>query len=552
MNEAELQDFPEPAVKRPGGPRFSLIWLVPLLAALAALGLVVRTYLQTGPTIHITFDSAEGLETAKTEVRYKDVVIGRVGNITLSADHSHVVVTVQLVKSAAGLAVEDSRFWVVRPRIGIGGVSGIGTLISGAYIGVDVGSSQERREDFEGLDKPPAVTHDQKGRRYTLHTLDAGSIAIGSPVYFRRVAVGQVVDSTLDEDGRHVTVAIFVDAPYDRYVTANARFWNAGGVDLALSSAGLKVNTQSLATVLAGGIAFQPLDEDDPGAPAPENADFELFRDQGSALAPPDGPSIEALLVFRQSTRGLSVGTGVDFQGINIGSVKAIRPEYDTARKSFYTDIVLELFPERLGPAYKTLVELEPGPGDKSKRILQRFIEQGLHAQLRSGNLLTGQLYVALFFKPGAHGTPTGRRDGRIEIPTAAGNLEEIQTKIESLIDKLNAIPFEAIGNNLRDTLKTTEKLMRTLDQDLAPQARALLENAQHTIDSLDRNLASPDAPLQQDTRRTMEQVGRAAASLRALSDYLEQHPEALLRGKPATAEPAAGGGRAPEGETPK
>jgi paraquat-inducible protein B len=548
MNDADPHALPEPAIRRPGGVRFSLIWLVPLIAALVGLVLVVRTYLREGPTIHITFESAEGLETGKTEVRYKDVVIGKVEGITLSEDHSHVVVNVQLVKSARRLAVEDTTFWVVRPRVDIGGVSGIGTLLSGAYIGVDVGDSKEEKDDYKGLEKPPPVTHDQKGKRFILHTYDAGSINIGSPVYYRRVSVGRVVDSVLDDDGKRVTVEVFINSPYDRFVTSNSRFWNAGGVDLSLSSAGLKVNTQSLATVIAGGIAFQPLNEADPGTVAPEKTEFELFGEQGLALAPPDGPSIDALLVFRQSTRGLAGGTNVDFQGVNIGTVKSIEPEYDVTRKSFYTNVRLELFPERLGPAYKTLAGLEQGDGDVSKRILQGFIDQGLHAQLRSGNLITGQLYVALFFKSGPR-TPVVQRAGEyLEIPTAPGSLEEIQTKIESIVDKINAIPFDEIGTNLKETLKSANSLIKQLDHDIAPQAKKLLDEAGNTIKSLDDNLASPEAPLQQDTRRTMEQVGRAAASLRALSDYLEQHPESLIRGKPASGEPAADSGRKSSG----
>lgn len=551
MTDTDSRDLPEPVLRRPGGPRFSLIWLVPLIAALAGLGLVIRTYIESGPTIRITFETAEGLEAGKTEVRYKDVVIGKVGSIVLSEDHSHVVVTVRLVKTAAGLAVKDSRFWVVRPRIGVGGVSGIGTLLSGAYIGVDVGKSDDSRSQFDGLEKPPAVTHEQQGRRFTLHTTDAGSLVIGSPVYYRRVAVGRVVDSELDPDGRRVSVEIFVDAPFDRFVTTNSRFWNAGGIDFAFSSSGLKVNTQSLATVLAGGIAFQPLDDDALAKPAPEDAAFELFADQATALAPPDGPSMEVLLVFRQSTRGLASGANVDFQGIDIGTVKSIEPQYDTRRKSFYTNVVLKLFPERLGSAYRTLAGLQSGEGRTSKQIFERFLAQGLHGQLRSANLITGQLYVALFFKPGgAHADIARDADGRLEIPTAPGSLEEIQTKIENIVDKINAVPFDEIGSNLRDTLKTANSLLKQLDRDIAPQARAVLDEASRTIRSLDQNLAAPEAPLQRDARRTLEQVQRAAASLRALSDYLEQHPESLLRGKPASAEPAPDSGRRiPDGE---
>lgn len=534
-------DLPQPEIRRDGRKRLSLIWLVPLVAALVGLGLVVRTWLQTGTTITISFSTAEGLETGKTEVRYKDVVVGKVRDISLSDDDSKVLVIVGLTPDASRLAVSDSRFWVVRPRIGIGGVSGISTLLSGAYIGVDVGHATTSQRAFEGLEKPPAVTHDQQGRQFTLTTRDAGSITIGAPVYYRRVAVGQIVDAALDADGRQITLQVFIDAPYDRFVTRNTRFWNAGGVDLAVSSEGLKLNTQSLATVLAGGIAFQAPDPNNPGEAAPAEQRFELYSNIANALAPADGPAVDALLVFRQSTRGLGVGTPVDFSGIVIGEVKSIQPEYDSAKQSFYSNVMVELYLERLGPAYRTLAALDGNAATSRPplKVLQRLIGQGLHGQMRAGNLLTGQQYIALFFKPGARRAPVRLVDSAPEVPTAPGSLEEIQTQIESIVTKLDAIPFEALAQDLRSTLNNASALLRTLDQDVAPQAKQTLADAAAALRSLDQNLASPESPLQQDTRRTLEQLNRTAASLRTLAEYLEQHPEALLRGRPAEAEPA-------------
>lgn len=540
-------ELPVPEIRRDGRKRLSLIWLVPLIAALVGLGLVVRTWLNTGTTITISFETAEGLENGKTEVRYKDVVVGKVRSISLNGDDSGVLIGVALTPDAARLAVKDSRFWVVRPRIGIGGVSGISTLLSGAYIGVDVGRSTETQRAFEGLEKPPAVTHDQQGRQFTLTTNDASSITIGAPVYYRRVAVGQIVDSALDADGRQITVKVFVEAPYDRFVTRNSRFWNAGGVDLAVSSEGLRLNTQSLATVLAGGIAFQAPDPNNPGEPAPADQAFELFSKISDALAPVDGPSVDALLVFRQSTRGLSVGTPVDFSGVVIGEIKSMQPQYDSARQSFYTNVMIELFLERLGPAYKTLTALDDGSGRPPLKVLQRFINQGLHAQLRAGNLLTGQQYVALFFKPGAAKKVGSSQDSTPEIPTAPGSLEEIQTQIESIVTKFDKIPFEALAGDLRNTLNNASALLKTLDQEVAPQAKKTLADAGAAIQSLDQNLTSPDSPLQQDTRRTLEQLNRTAASLRTLTEYLEQHPEALLRGRPVEVEPQPPSGTTPD-----
>lgn len=530
--------LPAPEPRRDGRKRLALIWLVPLIAALAGLALVVRAWLQTGPTITITFDTAESLEDGATEVRYKDVVVGKVSSIQLRDDDSGVVVEVELTPDAKRIAVKDSRFWVVRPRIGIGGVSGINTLLSGAYIGVDVGTATESQRDFVGLEKPPAVTHDQKGRQFTLTTMDAGSVTIGAPVYYRRVAVGRIVDSALDEDGKRITVRVFIDAPYDRFVTSGVRFWNAGGVDLAVSSEGLKLNTQSLATVLAGGIAFQAIDERNPGEPAKEDSRFVLYDGMANALAPPDGPSVQALLVLRRSTRGLAAGTPVDFNGIVIGAIRSIEPQYDVRQQTFYSKVLVELFLERLGPAWTTLKDQHRGAEQPALAVLQMLIDQGLTAQLRAGNLLTGQQYVALFFKPGAKAKRVATLDAVPEIPTAAGSLEEIQTQIESIVTKLDKIPFAELGADLRTTVNSANTLLQTFDREIAPQAKQTLNNAAAAIRSLEQNLTSPEAPLQQDTRRVLEQLNRTAASFRVLADYLEKHPESLLRGRPAEAEP--------------
>ncbi len=535
-----MSALPAPEPRRDGRKRLSLIWLVPLVAALVGLALVIRTWLQTGPTITIRFDTAESLNNGTTEVRYKDVVVGKVSSIQLREDDSGVTVEVELTPDAKRIAVKDSRFWVVRPRIGIGGVSGINTLLSGAYIGVDVGRSGEQQRDFVGLEKPPAVTHDQKGKQFTLTTLDAGSITIGAPVYYRRVAVGRVVDATLDEDGKRITVRVFIDAPYDRFVTDGVRFWNAGGIDLAVSSEGLRLNTQSLATVVAGGIAFQPLDERKPGEPAREDSRFELYDGIATALAPPDGPSVRALLVLRQSTRGLTAGTPVDFNGLVIGAIRSIEPQYDVRQQSFYSKVMVELYLERLGPAWSALKGLAADSDRPALAVLNKLIDQGLTAQLRAGNLLTGQQYVALFFKPGAKARRVTAGDTMPEIPTAAGSLEEIQTQIESIVTKLDKIPFAELGADLRTMVNSANTLLRTFDQDIAPQARRTLDNAATAIRSLEQNLTSPEAPLQQDTRRMLEQLNRTAASFRVLADYLEKHPESLLRGRPAAVEPTA------------
>ncbi len=527
-----LRDLPEPQVRRPRRWAVSMVWLVPFVAVLAAAVLGIRSYLSSGPSIVISFKTAEGIESGKTEVRYKEVPIGKVRRIELTDDGQSVRVHVDLIDDAEKAAVEDTRFWVVKPRIGVGGVSGLGTLISGAYLGMDLGHSKVERKKFEGLEKPPAVTSDQQGRRFVLHTADLGSLDIGSPVYFRRVPVGRVVDRELDANGKQITLQLFVDAPYDRFVNASTRFWNASGVDVQINATGLKLNTQSLATVIAGGLAFQSFPDDAPAAPAPQNTEFKLFDDRAAAQAPSDSESLRLRLRFYQTTRGLSAGAPVDFQGIEIGRVRSVVIDYDRDRRDFWSDVIIEVYPASLGRAYDSWMrnsEREPKNADTFFRLL---IERGLRAQLRTANLITGQFSVALEFDPKAKKTAAPADQVPLEIPTARGEFDQIQQQISSIVTKLEAVPFDDIGRNLRDTLASANTLVKQLDGQLIPEVQQAVKDAQRTLGAATDALAD-DGRLQSNARGTLQEVDRAARSLRTLSDYLQRHPESLLRGRP-------------------
>jgi paraquat-inducible protein B len=532
------EGLPQPTLQSPRRLNPLLVWLVPLVAALVGLVLVLRAVLSAGPTITIRFNNAEGLEPGKTVVKYKDVEIGKVRSISLSDDYQRVVVKVDLSKEAGPLAVDDTRFWVVRPRIDTGGVSGLGTLLSGAYIGVDVGRSEERRRDFEGLEVPPAVTNDRQGRRFTLTAEDQGSLDIGSLVYFRRIPVGRVVATQLDEDGEGVTLQIFVDAPYDKFVTADARFWNASGVDLRVGAAGLKLNTQSLASVLVGGVAFQHPADGQPGEPAAAGANFALHPDKTTAMAPPDGPPMRIRMRFDESVRGLASGAPVDFRGVELGTVDSVHMEYDRRRKKFSSAVVARIYPGRLGQAYHALAQNGDDKPVPPAVVFDKLVRDGLRAQLRTGNLITGQLYVALDMVPKAKPAGTAISVEPFEIPTERGSLAALQTQIADIVRKLDEVPFGEIGRNARDALGSADKLLKQLDGELAPEARKVLEEAQRTLDSASQVL-SPDSGVPQDLSRTLGELERTARSMRALADYLQRHPESLLFGKADPVNPA-------------
>ncbi|ALV06350.1 paraquat-inducible protein B [Roseateles depolymerans] len=525
-----------PAVRRRRG--VSLVWIVPAVAAIVALSIFARSWSNEGPEIVISFQTAAGLEAGKTPVKYKDVTVGSVRDIRLSPDRTHVLATVQLTHSAASLARTDSRFWVVRPRIGVGGVSGVDTLLSGAYIGVDTGKSEEPQHDFKGLEEPPAVINGMPGRTFMLRASDLGSLDIGSPVYFRRVQVGRVATYKLNEAGSGIDLQIFVDAPYDRFVNSNTRFWNASGLDISLGAEGLKLNTQSVATIVAGGIAFAtPVDDVTP--PSASRSVYMLANDEQTAMARADGPPQYARFRFEQSLRGLTVGAPVEFLGLNIGRVTAVSLDFDPVRKRFPAVVSAEIFPHRLDAAMQHVPVKEGDPESVTMQFVKNLVEAGLRAEARTSNLLTGQRYISLEFYPGQP-KMTMALQSPLQIPTIDKKVDQIPEQVVHILDKIEKLPMEQVANNLNNsllelngTLLTFHQTLNQVNGQVLPEATATFQQAQRTLSAVG-GAVGEDSHLQQDLSATLREVERSARSLRSLTDMLSRHPESLIRGRPA------------------
>ncbi|QAY86017.1 PqiB family protein [Pseudomonas arsenicoxydans] len=518
----------------------SLVWIVPIVAVLVGISLVVHSMMQEGPTITVTFKTGDGLTANKTEVKYRNVVIGHVSDVELSGDQKSVNATIKLAKQAESFTREDSQFWVVRPRIGAGGVSGIDTLLSGDYIGADIGQANARSKHFKGLENPPPITYGEPGKRFTLHTQDLGSLDIGSPVYYRKIPVGQVVAYALDPDGKGVNIDLFIHAPNDAYVTENTRFWNASGVDVSVGANGFAVRTESLSSILVGGIAFRAPDYNPDDKPAPEEYAYELFEDQQTALAPPSGKGQFLSLRFDQALRGLKVDAPVEFLGMEIGKVVSVNLDFDEKKKSFPVNVGIVIYPQRLGKAHtKLLKSFNHDPNDEAGgvRLIGTFIENGLRAQARSGNLLTGQLYIALDFYPKAEKVAFDPSARPVSIPTIPGSLEELQGKLEGMVDKINKLPIERIAGNLDSNLVELRKGLAQFNAKTLPGVQTTLGEVSRTLQSASSTLAE-DSPQREQLTQTLDELGRMSRSLRELSDYLGRHPESLIRGRPNNAAP--------------
>lgn len=529
-----LNELPE-AVAVPKRRRLpQLVWLVPLIATIIGVWLLLDTIAQQGQTVVISFLTAEGIEPGKTRIRYKNVDIGKVKTVKLAKDRSHVLVTAQLVKQADDFRAADTRFWVVRPRVSGGKISGLGTLLSGAYIGVDVGRESAKSNEFTGLEVAPILTSGQPGRHFILHADDIGSLDVGSPVYFRHVQVGEVVAHQLEKDGGSVNINVFVHAPYDQYVTQRTHFWNASGVDVSMDANGVRLQSQSLLSVMIGGIAFEASGSDQKGDEAPANAVFVLYPDRALAMKAPDREPLILTMNFSDSIRGLTTGAPVDFRGIVVGEVLSAGVEYEKAREWFHFPVKIALYTER--------ISLRGNGKDVGSKVRQGLVkavnERGLRAQLRTGNMLTGQLYIALDFFPDLKKTTVDWNRQPLEFPTVRGNFEGIQESLSKVLSKLEKMPLEEISADIRKVLNTIDhsassfdKLAQRIDGEMAPEITASVKELRATLATAERLLAA-DSPLQQDVRDALREVGRAAQSFRTLSDTLESQPESLIRGK--------------------
>lgn len=548
----ELDTIPDVAIKTRSG--LSVIWLIPLAAIVIGGWIAYKTISERGPMISIAFKSAEGIEAGKTKIKYKSIEVGVVKSARISDDLSHIILIAELAKGAEHFLKEDSLFWVVRPRLGVGEISGLTTLLSGAYIAVYPGKKESTAESFAGLAKPPIIAADVPGQSYILEASTLGSIDIGTPVYYRQLEVGKVLSYEMDEAGAIIRIEVFIYVPYNQRVQQNSRFWKTSGVDFSLSTEGIKVDTQSMVSLLYGGIAFETPKNFGSTEQAEPDHVFTLYESRDDSRESKYNKKDYYVAYFDRSVAGLQPGAPVEFRGMKIGEVSEMKLEFQTHNHQFRIPILIEIEPERIS------IVGEEIKGEEIKnegRILDELITQGLRAQLKTRSLLTGQLSIDLKFIPRPSPIAMAYENEYPVLPTIPPPWEELTTSATKLIQSLDALPLEQIGTHLRhslegadrlmnsselqgslhllsETLREIQQLVKTLDSNLAAEVKTTLEQTQKSLATAERTLNS-NSPLHRNMMTTLQELSSAARSLRLMADYLERHPDALLYGKGRT-----------------
>jgi len=564
--------------------RLSPIWAIPIVTVLIAGFLVWHTYSQRGPTITIGFHSAEGLTAGQSQVRLREVTVGTVETIALNEDRTGVILTVRMTREAEPLLTTGARFWVVKPRLFAGAVSGVSTLLSGSYIQLspEIGEPGARERNFTGLEDPPVVPSGEPGRTIRIEADRLGSISLGAPVFYRDFSVGQVLGWDIGNMAESVTLQVFIRSPFDQYLREGSRFWNASGVSLTLGAQGVQLQLESIRALLLGGIAFDTPEAARSGpAPTSEHA-FRLFASEQAANNAAVQRRVRVVSYFNEAVGGLAVGAPVVFNGIRIGEVLGYDLQYDPESDRLRIPVRYEIEPGRISLSDQARTR---GPLENARLL----VRQGLRARLASANLLTGQQQISLDIIHNATPAEVTIQDGVIVLPSAPGQFAGIFDAVQGVLARIESIPFQQIGenvngvlqriealpfqeiganlnsalasvntlvsgpelraslNSLQTALADAQELIRHADQAIGPALSALpplITNLQTTVSQANRMIGSvnrgygDNSQFLRDLDRALEQITAAARSLRGLTDTLNRNPESLIRGRATQGSP--------------
>lgn len=517
---------------------FAWVWAVPIASAALVLWLAWRALAERGPTITISFREAQGLQAGQTKIQHRSVDVGTVESLELTKDMSHVLVHARMTRAAEPYLTDKTRFYVVVPRVGIGGISGLSTIVSGTYIEMVPGTGGKPRTRFIGLDEPPALPPDEPGTSFVLHAPTLGSVTDGSPVTYNGVNVGRVDSYALAPDGQSVTITAFVRSPYDRLVHPQTRFWNAGGVDVSIGAQGVELRAGSLQELLIGGIGFETPSAALQGPTSGPGAQFDLYENRKAALRALQGPGLVYLADFTGNVRGVDLGSPVELEGMEVGEVREAHLRYDRAHHRLVTEVTFWIDPVKV-----QILDMPGGvSGDYRALVgqwLRRLVRDGLRAQVTDASWLTGSKLIALDMvtdmKPGR----LERSGAFLKVPTSeAGDLAELLRSARGLISHLSEVTSgPRLGHALRsldDTLAHMDQLTREVDPDLRSlvvSLRKTSDEAQGTMSTV-QSLMGNGVAGNSDVPQLLDEVTRAVRSIRDLADYLDRHPEALLRGR--------------------
>jgi len=523
--------------------RWNAVWVVPVVAVLVGMWMIWQHVRSHGPVATVSFETADGIVAGKTEVRCRSVRVGFVKSVDLADDLNSVKISLQMDPDTRQLLTEGSRFWVVRPRVSGTDVSGLGTLLTGAYIELDPGTGPEGSLDFVGLETPPATISSIPGLRLRLNADQAASLVAGSPVYYRGFEIGRIEGKSLDPRGRRVVYNAFIREEYSGLIRKNTRFWNTSGIDVTAGVDGFKVRTPSFQAMFTGGVSCAVPGELEPGDLAEDGSAFRLYPGENEAMNTPFEPNLRMLLLFDHSVRGLKQGAPVEFRGMPIGQVADISFHYIQGEADMRVPVLVEIDTRLL------LVDRAGRDNKADEAYLNHAIGEGLRASLKTASLITGALYVDLDYYADAEPADLATIGDLPVMPTVATSFAQLETKLTSILDKIDGLPiddmvgkFIAVADQTAETAAQAREVFKEVEHASAalratlekPSFQELPDELAKTMEKLQTSIASlgPEGAVQGDLLRTLDEMRAALRSMTSLTNALEEKPNSLIFGR--------------------
>jgi paraquat-inducible protein B len=510
--------------------QISAVWILPIVALLLGVWAVIYSVQSEGPRVEVRFETAQGLVEGKTEVRFLDVNVGFVEDIRFGNNHGEIVVALRLDPDVEDLLREDTRFWLVTARLGTTSISGLDTLLSGAYITMAPGESPNPADSFVALPEPPLTPPGAPGMHIKLLSSEAPSLGRGDAVLFQGYKVGRVEDLEFDSELKKIRYTLFVDAPHHKLIDSSVRFWDVSGITISAGADGFEISTGSLNTILLGGVAFGTPPGIGVGRDVLSGSEFKLYKNYKSILQNPYQYGVYYVVQFEQSLRGLHPGAPVEYRGIKLGFVERVMVTELLSQAQSYK-----------GNPVPVLLYLEPGRvagkdsqvwADNLEEIISKGVENGLRATLLSGSMLTGSLYVSIDYYPDEPAEVVGAFEGYSTIPTVVGGFSRLEAQLSAIVEKVNKLPLEDTvkGANLAIAeLTTTISALREViendkTQSLTAELHQTLTEVRHTLSGV-----SPDSPAYQALNASLIELNSTLQNLNALTRTLADKPNAVV-----------------------
>jgi paraquat-inducible protein B len=528
MPTEQYEDVIKEAVWQKKKKGISTVWIVPIVALVIGAMLFFQSMSEKGPEVEITFKSAAGIQADKTVIKYKDVEVGKVTDVSFSKDLKSVKVTAELDKNMKPFLSENTRFWVVQAKVGMGEIQGLDTLLSGVYIVIDPQKGEKKVRTFKGLDEIPVVTSGEEGRTFMLKADSIGSLDVGSPIYYKKLEAGNIASYGLDKDGKKINIEVFIKKPFDALVNSKTRFFNASGVTANISAEGVEVRMESMVSLLVGGLAFENFPAHGRGKPVKSGYQFWLYNSYKEASKLEYKRVLYFWVYFNDSIRGLSVGAPVEFHGVKIGEVVSYSLIGDAETAEFKIPILIKIEPERFSIINGK--QLQSDEVDVS--VFTKLLKKGMRAQLKSGSLLTGELYIDFDFYKGLPYHEPPKEYGYYVIPTVPTEMASLKSNAQQIMQRIANIPFEEIG-------KETSGLIKDLRGETIPQVNRsveslnkLVKDTSQMMNAARANYMDSTAEINRKLLKLLDEMTRTTKSIKHLTDYLERHPESLIKGK--------------------